>query len=242
MRRSLIFFGVGVSLTTSAAAAPGVGELVYPAVIEPHVFEVETRYGRLDGRAGDGEDALKLEGEYAVSRLFSGAVFAAFTRDPAGPRRLEEVGVEGVFKLGRLRGIDVAGYVEYAQGVHGPDGAEFKLLFQRTAGALDARVNLIVDKTLDGSPTRFGYAASADWRVVGDLRAGAAAFGDAGDLNRLLGRNEHYLGPVVKADLDHLPVPGGLDIEAGYLFALPGPARDRTNGQIRLLLEWERHF
>lgn len=242
MQRTLTLSITAALLATPAAAAPGLGELIYPAVIEPHVLEFEARYGRLTGNAGDGEDALKLEGEYAFSRRFSGAVFAALTRDPTGPRHVEEVGFEGVIKLGRVRGIDVASYVEYAEGVHGPDGAEFKLLFQRRAGRLDARLNLILDKALDGTPTQFGYAASADWRIVGDLRGGVAAFGDAGDLNRFLGRNEQYLGPVIKTDLDHLPIPGELEIEAGYLFALPGPARDRTDGQIRLILEWERHF
>jgi len=242
MRRNIIATTVGVLLTTPAAAAPGVGDLVYPARIEPHVLEIETGYGRPTGGAADAEDVLKLEGEYSLSRRVSGALFITLARDAGGVRRVEEIGFEGLIALGRARGVDAAAYVEYAQGVHGPDGAEFKLLLQRTAGAFDGRLNLIVDKALDGSTTRLGYAASADWRIVGDFRAGAAAFGDAGDFNRLLGRNEHYLGPILKTDLDRLPIPGELEIEVGYLFALPGPAQDRTKGQMRLILGWERHF
>ncbi len=226
----------------ASGAAPGVGEEVYPATIEAGTTEFEARYGRLTGGASDGEDGLTLEASHAFSPRLYGAVLARLNRDALGPRRLEEVAVEGIAKLGRVRGVDVAGYVEYAQGVHGSDGAEAKLLLQRRHGGFEGRLNLIIDKAFDGSATALGYAASADWSLKGDLRAGAAAFGDAGNFPRPFARSEHYAGPILKTDLDQLPVPGELEIEAGYLVALPGPARDRTQGQVRLLLSWERRF
>ena len=74
-RRSLI---TAAALSVSpTAAAPGVGDLVYPAVIEPKRLECEARYGRLLGNRGDGEHALKLEAEYAFSRALAGALSRA---------------------------------------------------------------------------------------------------------------------------------------------------------------------
>ena len=97
-------------------------------------------------------------------------------------------------------------------------------------------MNLIAEKPLrSGEKVEFGYAASADWAVAGDdLRAGAAAFGE-------FNSDEHYAGPIVKTEVEHLPGRGELGIEAGYLFAL-GNARDEARGQLRLLLEYEFHF
>lgn len=241
MRRILITVAI-LAASAPAAAAPGIGESVYGATIEAGATELEARYGRLTGGTADGEDGLTLEASRGFSKHFYGAFLARLNRDAIGPRRLEEVAVEGIFTLGRVRGVDLAGYVEYAQGVHGADGAEAKLLLERRHASFDGRLNLIVDKAFDGSATALGYAASADWSVKGDFRAGAAAFGEAGDFSRPFGRREHYAGPIFKTDLDHLPVKGELEIEAGYLFALPGAARDRTDGQVRLLLSWERHF
>ena len=243
MRRTLITTAfLALFAAHAAIAAPGLGEKVYSATVEPGVTEFESRYGRLTGGQSDGEDALKLELEHAFSRRFAGAVFVTLARDPTGPRRLEEVAFEGVIPLARVGGVDIGTYVEYSFGNAGPDALELKALFSRTKGRFDGRLNLIAEKPLDGSATEFGYAASADWRVIGDLRAGFAAFGEAGELSRFLGRHEHYAGPVLKTDLDHVPLGGEIEIEAGYLFALPGAARDRTDGQVRLLLEWERKF
>ena len=241
MRRTLIT-ALALMAVFPAHAAPGLGDKVYSATVEPGSTEFESRYGRLTGGEGDGQDALKLEVEHAFSRHFAGAVFVTLARDPVGPRRLEEVAFEGVIPLTRVGGVDIGTYVEYSVGNAGPDALELKALFSRRAGRFDGRLNLIAEKSLDGSTTEFGYAASADWQIVGDLRAGFAAFGEAGELRRFLGRHEHYAGPVLKGEIERLPFGGEIEIEAGYLFAVPGAARDRTDGQIRLLLAWERRF
>ncbi len=244
MRIILIGVLLGAIATTAVHAAPGLGDAVYGATIAPGVTELETRYGRLTGGAADGEDALRLELSHGFSRRFYGAFLAELTREGAGPRRLDSVAVEGIVTLGRIGalGIDTAAYFEYEHGYLGHDKIEAKALFERARGRFDARLNLIVDKTLDSAAARLGYAASADWRTVGDVRLGAAAFGAAGDTDHFGARGEHYLGPILKTELERLPIGGELEIEAGYLFALPGPAAERSDGQARLLLSWERRF
>jgi len=242
LRRILIFLAAAALFAAPAVAAPGLGEKVYPATIVADITEFETRYGRLTGGPSNSTDALKLEIDHSFSTRFSGAIFTTLAREPGGSRQPVEVALEGVAHLGRVGGVDIAAYGEYSQGIAAADGLEFKALFSRRKGRFDGRLNLIVEKPLDGRPAQFGYAASADWTIAGDLRGGFAAFGDAGDTARFLGRHEHYAGPVLKTDIDHLPIPGEIEVEAGYLFALPGDARDRTDGQVRLLLEWEHRF
>ncbi len=243
MQRTLTILGFGIALiATPAAAAPGLGDTIYPATIEPGVTEFEARYGRLTGGPDDGGDALKLEVEHGFSTRFAGAIFTTLGRDPGGSRSPREVAFEGIAHVGRIGGIDVGAYAEYAFGLGEPDALELKALFSRKAGRFDGRLNLIAEKGLNGSTVEFGYAASADWQIVGELRAGFAAFGEAGDFNRFLGRHEHFIGPILKTEIEHLPIPGEIGIEAGYLFAIPGAARAGTDGQIRLLLEWEGKF
>ena len=53
-------------------------------------------------------------------------------------------------------------------------------------------------------------------------------------------RGGHFAGPVVKYEFEKV-AGGEFGIETGYLFAF-GAARHETDGQIRLLLELERHF
>ena len=224
-------------LATPAAAEPGLGEKVYGAVLEPGVTELEARYGRLTGRSGDGADALTLEVAHHFNNRFYGAVLLETAREPHSSREVEAVAVEGIVYLGRIEqlGVDAAFYGEYGVERHGADTAETKLLLQHRSGAFDGRLNLIAEKPLrSGEHVEFGYAASADWALAGDLRAGAAAFGEFNSA-------EHFAGPILKTELEHLPAHGELGIEAGYLFAL-GDARDEANGQLRLLLEYEFRF
>ncbi|WP_217352820.1 hypothetical protein [Sphingomonas sp. ID1715] len=124
----------------------------------------------------------------------------------------------------------------------GSDKIETKLLLEHRKGPFDGRLNLIAERGLKGgAPLVFGYAASADWHALGEFRLGVEAFGDLGSHRHFLPRAEHYAGPIVKTEIEHLPGRGDLEIEAGYLFALAA-ARDETNGQARLLLEYEFHF
>ena len=117
-----------------------------------------------------------------------------------------------------------------------------KLLLQHRRGTFDGRLNLIAEKQLKGgSPVEFGYGASADWKLIGDLRGGVEAFGELGSTRHLFPRAGHFVGPILKTELEHLPARGELGIEAGYLVAV-GAARDEARGQARLLLEYEFDF
>jgi hypothetical protein len=222
------------SISTVAHAAPGLGDKIYGATVEKGVTEFEARYGRLMGDEADGEDALKLEVSHGFSSRFYGALVGEFEREANEDRELEALAVEGIYTLGQVGGIDTALYGEYEVGLHGPDKIETKLLLQKRAGEFDGRLNLIAEKPLNGEPVELGYAASADVEALGELRLGAAAFGD-------VTHHEHFAGPVIKAEVEHLFGGGELEIETGYLFAI-GRARDETNGQFRLLLEFAKRF
>lgn len=244
MVKPILLVGAAALLfATPAAATPGVGEKVYGATVDKGVTEVEARYGRLTGGRASGADALVLEMAHGFSNRFYGAVLGEVERAPDGSRRFEAVAVEGIFALGQIEplGVDVALYGEAEAGPHGAGKAETKLLLERRRGPFDGRLNLIAERAFAaGAPIEFGYAASADWAVVDELRIGGAAFGDFGSSDRLTTRAAHFAGPIVKAEIEHLG-PGELGIEAGYLFALGG-ARDEADGQARLLLEYEFRF
>ncbi|BEV00962.1 hypothetical protein [Novosphingobium olei] len=223
-----------------AFAAPGTGDEVYGATTEAGKVELETRYGRLLGGADAGEDALKLEAAYSPSSRLRLGAQVELEREPSGPRKAEAMSFEAIYGLGRVAGIDVAVYGEYEVGLlhETPDALEGKILLQRKAGPFDARLNLIFQKALaTGERVQLGYAASADYAVAGDeVRLGLAAFGELGDFRRFAPHAEHFLGPVVKGEVEGLGPE--IAIEAGYLFAID-KARDDTRGQLRLLLEVE---
>jgi len=225
---------VASSISTAAHAAPGLGDKVYGATVEPGVTEFEARYGRLMGDEADGEDVLKLEVSHGFSSRFYGALVGEFEREANEDRELEALAVEGIYTLGQIGGIDTAIYGEYEAGLHGPDKIETKLLLQKRAGEFDGRLNLLAEKPLNGEPIELGYAASADVEAIGEFRLGAAAFGD-------VTHGEHFAGPIAKFEIENLPGRGELELETGYLFAL-GNARDETDGQFRLLLELATHF
>jgi hypothetical protein len=235
----MIAFAVAALSIVAAApagATPGLGEEVYPAAIEPET-EIEARYGRLAGRNDDGAEALILEASHGFSTKFRAALLAEFEREPGGGRHASAFAIEAIHTLGRVGGIDTAFYGEYQVARHGPDKVETKLLLQKRAGPIDARLNLIAERQMvAGAPITFGYAASADVAAIGDFRLGAAAFGDlSGDEG-----GHHFAGPIAKADFEHAG-PGDFELETGYLFAL-GSAREGARGQFRLLAAYAFPF
>ncbi len=226
-----------------ATAAPGLGEKVYGATVEGGVSEVEARYGRLTGGADSGEYGLVIEVAHGFSDHFYGALLTEIEREPGGPRKLEAFALEAIVPLGRIDslGLDVGLYGEYEAVRGGSDAIETKLLLQHKRGPFDGRLNLVAVKPLHGGdPVGFEYAASADYEIFDEFRLGAAAFGDFGTSRNFTTRTEHFAGPVVKKEIEHLG-PGELEIEAGYLLAL-GRARDDADGQLRLNLEYEFRF
>lgn len=242
MTKRIIVSAAATVLTLVASpahAAPGLDEVVYGATVEPGVTEIETRYGRLTGDEADGEDAFVLEASHGFSSRFYGAALAIFEREPGESRRLDALALEGIAPLGTIKplGIDTALYVEVEKPIHDSAKLESKLLLEKRMAGFDSRLNLIGEKPFDGSPVEFRYAASADFEIADDIRLGAEAFGDLGTSHRVTTRGEHYLGPSVSADIEHIGK-GELELRAGYLFAL-GRARDETDGQLRFGLAYE---
>lgn len=224
-------------LPTAAHAAPGLGDEVYAATVEPHELEIETRYGVLTGGEDSGEDNFRLEVGYGITGHTRIAAVAEFEKEAGESRKLEAFAVELVQNVGRIGPIDVALYGEYEAVRGGPDQAEAKLLLELRGRLTDVRFNLIANKPLvSGEKVRLGYAASADVSVASNVRAGFAAFGGLGTFDNFAPRAEHFVGPNFKFRVNGLGTP--LKIETGYLFAL-GAAKDDANGMFRLNLELE---
>lgn len=227
--------GALASVAAPALAEPS-GEISSPVVVKGET-EFEVIYGRLSGGPDSGEDILRLEASHSVSDRLRLAIRTEIERAPGGPRELAAVSFEAIYELGRVGGIDVGLYGEYEAVPDGTDKLEGKLLLEHRAGPFDAKLNLIGAKSLaSGNALEFGYAASADVEAIGELRLGVAAFGGLGSSDKFLTRADHYVGPVVKTEIEGLGPEIG--IEAGYLFAL-GKAKDASDGQFRLVLEVE---
>lgn len=227
------------------AETPGVADKVYAARLDPDVTEFEARAGRLTGGDDHGETGLVLEVAHVFGRHVYLGIELELEREAHESLRAEEAAIEAVVALGRIPGIgvDIGVYGELGAPLHGePVAVTSRLLLEKSAGPLDARVNLRAERTT-GADDRFtfGYAASADVGVIEDVRLGLAAFGDLGDTRRFGGRQAHVVGPVAKFELEHLPGGGELEVETGYLFAL-GKAREDSFGQARLQLEWAARF
>ena len=229
---------VAAILPTAAFAAPGLGEEVYAAKVYKGEIEAEIRFGQLTGGRDAGEQALTLELGFTPTSRLRVEALAEFGRDAGGSRKLESAGVEAIYYLGHVAGVDVAVYGEYSVGSGRPDKAETKLLLERNTRSFDARLNLIAEKPLaSGELVELAYAASFDVPAARNFRVGVAAFGELGTFRNFAPREEHYAGPIIKTVIEKL---GGhtLKIEAGYLFAL-GEARDKARGQARLIAELE---
>lgn len=235
-RRLACATACALALIAAPALAEPSGEISSAVVVKGET-EFEAIYGRLSGGPDSGEDILRLEASHGVSDRLRLAIRGEIERPPGGPRKLEAVSFEAIYELGRVGGIDVGLYGEYETVLHGSDKLEAKLLLERRTGPFDAKLNLIAAKPLSsGNPLEFGYAASADIEAIGELRLGIAAFGGLGSTDKFLPRANHYVGPVVKTEIEGLGPE--IEIEAGYLFAL-GKAKDDSDGQFRLVVEME---
>ncbi len=237
MKNTLAIAALAILAPTAAHAAPGLGGEVYGATVEEGELEVESIYGQLDGGPEDGEDVLVLEAAYGVTDKLRLGLRGEIEKEPGADREFEALGIEAIYELGNLGGVDFAVYGEYEVVFEGADKIETKLLVQRREGPIDLRFNLIAEKELEGGhDVELEYAASADFEAFGEIRLGAQAYGQLGTFENFLPHAEHFLGPVAKFEIEGLGPE--LEIEAGYLFAL-GEAKNETDGQFRLLLELE---
>lgn len=238
MNKLLLLPLTAAALAPAAAhAAPGLDDEVYGAEITKGELEVDTIYGRLTGGPDAGEDVGVLEVAYSPSSRLRVGVRGEFEREPGDARKFESLGIEAIYALGKVRGVNLALYTEYEGVFDGPDKIETKLLMQRRKGPLDIRFNLIAEKELrQGAPVELEYAASADVQAVGELRLGVQAFGQLGTTRDFLPRAEHFVGPVAKFEIET----GGpeLQVQLGYLLALD-KAREDADGQLRIFIETE---
>jgi hypothetical protein len=244
-------FGAALALVLVAgvAHAQGLSNKVYSPYVEKGVTELELRAGRLNGGSLDGESGAVVELEQGISDRLSLAVLGEFERHAGAKSKLDAIAVEGVYYIGQIPGlgVDVGGYLEYEQRIHNESGVlEGKVLFAKRAGPFEGLFNVIVDRPLSDRPgehdTEFGYAAQATWETLPGLKLGGQAFGDLGTDSSLGGRQAHYLGPVANWTLHPRWMKGGeLELEAAWLAPL-GAARDDTDSQMRLMLEFEKRF
>ena len=239
----------GLIMAGRALADPRLDEKVYDPYIENHVAELEIRNGHEIGGALAGQNTTVLEGEYGLNDRVSLALVGAIAQVPGEGTRFDSLGLEGVVYLGRIPkiGVDTGLYLEYSKGLNGgDDGVEAKLLLAKTEGRFQGLVNFILERPV-GAPAgqninSYGYAASATWRVAGNLRVGAEAFGDLGDEHQFLsGPQGAYLGPQIKWEGRPSFSPVDIVIDAGWLKAI-GADRGEAKSQARITLEFERHF
>ena len=229
-----------------AMAAPGLANKVYEPYVKRGITEVELRGGRLTGGAAAGESKALVEVSHGFSDRVSAGLAAEFEDTPGARRRLAALALGTVVYIGQIpgTGVDVGGYLEYVQPVHGGASAvEAKLLFARQFGPVNATANLIAERPLSrrNHETEFEYALQGTVDAGGGWNLGAQVFGDLGTTKRFGGRQEHFLGPVARFETHPSWMPGELELEAAYLFAA-GAAKDETNGQFRFVIEWENRF
>lgn len=232
----------------AAHADPRLDEKVYDPYVEKGEVEFESRLGTEIGGPLGGATTTVLEAEYGLSDRVSLALVGGIERDPTGPMRLQSIGLEGVVYVGQIPGIgvDTGLYLEYSQGVNGGESAgEAKLLLAKTAGRFQGLFNLIVEEPFavpaGEQSASYGYAASATWRVAGQLRIGAEAFGDLGSDRSFLGRQGAYLGPQIKWKVRPKGSPVTIRVDAGWLAAI-GTDREEGRSQARVNVEFERRF
>ncbi len=240
--------GLALGIWSAASAEPGLANKVYSPYVRKGVTEVELRGGRLNGGPLAGESAGVVELEQGLSDRVSLAVLAEFEHHAGERTKLDAVAVEGVAYLGQVPklGVDVGVYLEYEQRLHNESGVlEGKLLLARQFGPVHGLFNLIAEKPLTDKPgegpTEFEYAAQATIDAGRNVQLGLQAFGDLGTTHHLGGSQPHYVGPV--ADFEWRPrgMPGEIEFEAAYLLPV-GSARHDSDGQLRLMIEYERRF
>lgn len=232
-----------VGVASHAAAQPGVISGVDEATVERGVLEAELNSAVLSGGPEGGLSATEIELEYGFTDRLAVALLTEVGRESGGPLRNQAWAVEATWHAATLPGdIEFGVLGEYLVERDGTSVAEGKLLFERTSGPMDARLNLVVERELSRArETAFGYAASVDWEVAPQLRLGVQAFGALGDQDGFGGRREHFLGPVAQYAFTGPPGGNEIEVSGGYLFPL-GEARQVSDGQLRFSAALIREF
>jgi len=246
----VLALGLSAMFGAPALADPRLDEVVYSPYVENHMFELETRVGQEVGNGSlKNAQTLMTEAEYGFSDRLSLALVTKVQRAPGEAQRLTGVGIEGIYYLGQIPkiGVDAGLYLEVTKGAGGDsDGGEAKLLLAKTDGRFQGLFNFIIERPFSGPRgevfASYGYAASATWRTVGNLRLGAEAFGDFGDDHGFLNHPQGaYIGPQLKWEGKPDFLPFEIEVDAGWLAAV-GPDRNEASSQARINLELERRF
>ena len=221
-------------LTTSPAlATPGRGDDADGATVECGSIDAALFYDRLDSGPAGGEDLLQIGITHGLSDRVRIGGQASFARQPGTSRKVETVGAEVLFALGKLGPIDSAFYATYDIGIDAPDAVETRFILEHDRGRMNLRFNLIATRELaSGESVELGYAFSGDYQVLPKWRLGLQGFGEFGSFDRLLPHGGHALGPIIGYEIEP-----SINLRAGYLFTL-GNARDDTKGQFRIGLEF----
>ena len=233
--------GLAILAATAAGAEPGLSEQVYGAVVDEGRKEVELRYGRLNGGAGDGQSALLGEVSYGVNDWWYTAGLALFESAPGGDLELTKIGWENLLELtgGKDDLLRTAVYSEIKVSTKNnePGELEFKGIAEYRPAPWNFRFNLIFERQFGenaSDQTEFGYALRAV-RLVGDkVSVGVEGFGDLGTFDHVGGALPNYFGPIVAGEV---PIDRGeIELQAGLLFGFGENAGDN---QLRLSAEWD---
>jgi hypothetical protein len=214
-------------ISTSAYAEPGGTSNVYGPGVTRGESELEVRSAALHGGAMDGIALYRAEAGYGITDWWRPALALKAVEAPNAAADLTAIAIETVFDFTGTRTwpVHFGGYAEYAFGQNGrADNIEFKLLAERQQGALTARLNLGVERTLGGGASdawEQAYAARISWRASERLSLGVEGFGEG---------NAHYWGPRAEWKL------GAASLAFGYLAGANDAAAD---GQYRFALEVE---
>ena len=246
----VVALGLSAMFGTPALADPRLDEVVYSPYVENHMFELEARVGQVVGNGTlKNAQTVVTEAEYGFSDRLSLALVTKVQQAPGEAQRLTGVGIEGIYYLGQIPriGVDAGLYLEVTKGAGDQsDGGEAKLLLARTEGRFQGLFNFIIERPFTGPPgevfASYGYAASATWRTVGNLRLGAEVFGDFGDDHGFLNHPRGaYVGPQLKWEGRPDFLPFEIAVDAGWLSAV-GPDRHEASSQARINLEFEHRF
>lgn len=218
-----------LSLGGAAFAEPGGTSGVSSPVVSRGGLRFEARSAAFRGDRLDGGWSHRGHVSYALTDWLRSNLIVRASQPDEGELEATSIGLENVFELTRSPDwpIQLGVQVEYRAGLNGRDDAiELKLLAERRAGALLARLNLNAERAIGAGASdewAHEYAARAMWRTGARTSFGVEGFGE-------LDENRHAWGPRAGLDL------GDITLSGGYLVGL---AEAEADGQVRFSLEVE---
>ncbi|MEW6324569.1 MAG: hypothetical protein AB1515_04205 [Nitrospirota bacterium] len=165
----------------------------------------------LSGFSLERKGALRhsLEIEYGVTDRWTVALYGDWEDAPGGALEYVQTRLESIYRLfdPGSRMLDAALYLEYAVPRHNYEEhneLELKLLMERSAGPLVARLNPVVEQEISGEEgVELGYEAGLYAPTAAGITPGVELFGLFGPIREFDTRREqrHSIGPVLVAKL-----------------------------------------